>query len=337
MWHPRASRSPRCGDALAALAAVAATCGWSQQPDYFPLHVGNQWVYRTGGTRGGDPLTLAITRTAEFGGQSYSLLDGWPRGPYWLRQDADGRVWNYDTTAQREQLWYAFQTPIGRVYEESLPWCCGRAEVVSRNAKYEGPIGEAGNALELRYPGVFQVGLDRELFLPYIGLLHRLENTGGPTVAFYDLVYARVGGVTVLAEKKVSFRLSLDRSVYVANLQPPVDPRRAVPRMTARLTLRNTQSEPLTLDFPSSQIYDLAIRNEKGEGVYQWSSNLGFVQVLQTTEIGPGEKNWVITVPLAREAGRPLPPGKYTAEAWLTTVGERQYSAKTAFQIQHVF
>src|SRR3979490_1880448 len=60
-------------------------CGtWSATAqDYFPLQVGNQWVYKTGGSRSSAPLVLEILRTAEFGSISYVNLHSSAGGDYW--------------------------------------------------------------------------------------------------------------------------------------------------------------------------------------------------------------------------------------------------------------
>lgn len=320
---------------------ISLILGWAvlshaAQPDYFPLHVGNQWVYRARGTRGDTALVLEITRTGVFNGRTYWLLQGFPERDYWLRMDDNGNLLAYDPGRDQEEIWYAFHAPEGEVYRTSLPGnCCGRAVVSSRKTKYRGPIGEVDNALEIGYPGVFQVGIERELFLPYIGMVHRTQNTGGPSFAAYDLVYSRTGGVTVIAAQEFGFGLTLDHSVYTADLMPPIDPSRAVPLLTARLTLRNT-SVPISLTFPSGQTYDLVIRNEQGEVVYRWSEGKFFILAIRTETIGPGEKNWVILVRLGDD-GKPWPQGKYTAEAWLTTAGPKTFAASVGFEIRHVF
>jgi hypothetical protein len=43
----------------------------AQQPDYFPLQAGNQWIYRAGGTRAASALVVEITQSQVFNGQTY--------------------------------------------------------------------------------------------------------------------------------------------------------------------------------------------------------------------------------------------------------------------------
>jgi len=303
-------------------------------PDYFPLHVGNQWVYRAGGTRTDGILTLEITRTGQFAGRTYWLLHGLPQGDFWLRMDEEGNLWAYAPERNQEELWYAFQKPEGEEYRTAVPGSLSRAVVASRQSAYKGPIGEVNNALEIRYPGVFQAGMERELFLPYIGMVHRKQNVGGPATVTYDLIYSRTGGVTVLSAPELGFSLTLDRAIYYANLMPPIDPERAVPTMTARLTLRNTTGTPVELVWPSGQRYDFQIRNEKGEVLWRWSEGRAFI-LLFGVEPFTGERNYTEVIRLGDASGKPFPQGKYLMEGWLATQ-PRGYFASTPFEIRHV-
>jgi hypothetical protein len=324
---------------------AASVAAFAAGPDYFPLFVGNVWVYRGAGTRADSILQLEITRAAVFNGKGYHLLHGLPEKDYWLRMDDNGALLELEAGPEAdldrpgipERVWYAFYTPVGQEYATWLGGvCCGRAVVSSRNASYKGPIGEFNSALEVRYPGTFQVGIDRELFLPYVGMIYRSVATGGPSYATYDLIYARLGGVTVISGPELTCSLSLDHSIYTANLMPPLDPRTSVPLMTARLTLRNT-AEPVQLTFPSGQSYDFVIRNEKGETVYRWSDGKAFTMAIRTETFGPGEKNFMIQVRLGSADGKPFPQGKYVAEGWLTTMGTRVYTASAGFEMRHIF
>ncbi|MGC8794346.1 MAG: BsuPI-related putative proteinase inhibitor [Bryobacteraceae bacterium] len=312
-----------------ALASLPAAAG----QDYFPLHVGNQWVYRASGTRGEAIVSLEITRAAEIEGRTYWLLRGLPQGEFWLRMDEEGNLWARPSARGQEELWYAFQKPEGEEYRTTLPGAFSRALIASRKAAYKGPIGEVDCALEIQYPGVFQVGIERELFLPYIGMVHRRERAGGPAVGSYDLIYSRTGGVTVLSAPELSFSLTLDSYVY-ANLTPRADPARVPPTMTARLTLRNTTETPVDLVWPSGQRYDFQIRTEKGDVLWRWSDGKAFT-LLYGKESFAGERNYTELIPLADASGQAYPEGKYVLEGWLATQ-PRSWFATAPFQIRHL-
>lgn len=294
----------------------------AQQPDYFPLSVGNEWVYRCTGVCDPTGLTLSITRAAQFNDTTYYLLHGLRGNDYWLRQDDSGAIFSYSPDANQEQLWYAFQNPEGQIYSEALPSCCGRALIASRSATYKGPTGEANGALEIHYPGVFQVGIYREIFLPDVGLAHRSEGRGGPAVATYDLIYAKLGGM-IVSQPEVAFSLS----AAVSTIGP-------APTLTARLTLRNAQADPIALTFNSGQIYDLELRNEASDVVFRWSNGRVFTQIIQTISFPPGDTNYVIETALQDRTGKAFPTGKYNVQGWLTAAGPtKAYSASVLVQI----
>ena len=79
--------------------------------------------------------------------------------------------------------------------------------------------------------------------------------------------------------------------------------------MTARLTVRNDHPDPLRMQFPTGQIFDLTIRNDQGESLYRWSEGQVFTQAEQVLEI-IGEKNNVVRLRLSEsELGRAVSSG----------------------------
>jgi hypothetical protein len=187
------------------------------------------------------------------------------------------------------------------------------------------PVGDVENALVVNYPvaNCADAGLSTDAFIPYVGLIERESITiAGPR--YLRLVYARLGGVTVLSEPEVAFRLALDKQRYGGENTPV---------LTARLTLRSTQSEPVELTFSSGQRFDLVIKDESGREHFRWSDGRSFTQAIESERFGPGERNWVVEVPLASRGGERLPPGKYTAEAFLATISPRAFAASVGFEI----
>lgn len=311
-------------------------------PDYFPLEPGNQWIYRSSGRVGTTTWTLEVVQTEIVDGKVYSRLrglTGFTGSEALVRMEEDGTL--YVRALEKgaaEEVWAAFGAPERVPYWTAIDPCNRQAQIESRSARYTGPVGEFDRALRIAYlpAGCADAGLTEEVFLPYVGLLRRTMTTiAGPLS--YDLIYAAMGGVTFVAEREVSFRLSLDRAVYYADLMPPVDPRRSVPEMTARLTLRNTHPEPIPLHFSNGQSYDLVLRTEEGREVYRWSEGKGFIEVMRQESLAPGERNYVVLAPLGDREGKPLPEGRYIAEAWLTTMGPRLYSATVGFEIRYVY
>ncbi len=310
--------------------AVALLSGAAAAQEYFPLDKGNVWIYRSGeATR-----TVEISDLKIAGDHTYFALDG----SSLVRVTENGDLVALEQNSGGETIWVRFNAPEGESYRSGMGPCPSNATIASRAAPYTGPIGTFNNALRITYSGgtCADAGLIDEFYLPWVGLVQRTETTiAGPRT--FDLIYARLGGVTVVSASELSFSVTLDKSTYTANLMPPVDPKRAVPAMTARISLRHSQPEPLKLTFSSGQTYELVIKDESGKEVYRWSDGQMFTQALREVEFPAGEKNWMVTVRLAGRDGNPLPQGKYTTEAWLTTTGTPTYRASVPFEMRHLF
>ena len=259
---------------------------------------------------------LSIERAQIMDGEQWVLLQGLPAGDFWLRQDEQSRLWARKSEKDAPGLWYDFAAREGESWPQELPYCCGFSRIASRMAEYKGPIGEFTTMLEIRYPGVFQIGLDQELFLPYIGLVYRRQNNGGPSMSWMELVYARIGGVTVVSEPATSFLVSVDGAALAAGIA------------RVRMNLRHTGQKPLQLEFTDSKIFDVRILNEKGESVWYRSTGILFAKEPQKLVIDNGERNWVVEVA--------LPDGRYFAEAWIVGGEEPRYWGRVAFEVKAV-
>ncbi len=163
--------------------------------------------------------------------------------------------------------------------------------------------------------------------------MNKIAWVAGVTLAAAGL-WAQTPRAPRADQPQLSFSVALDNSVYIENLLPPAPPSPG-PVLTAKLTLRNT-AQPITLEFPTGQNYDLEIRDAGGTVVYRWSDGRAFPQVFRTEKSGPGEKTFLVQAPLAGADKNPLPEGKYVAEVWLTTRGGKRFDASVGFEIRRV-
>lgn len=75
-------------------------------------------------------------------------------------------------------------------------------------------------------------------------------------------------------------------------------------------TVTNAGTEPITMNFPSGQLADIAVSSATGE-VWRWSDGQLFTQAIESRSLAPNES-------LLHEATWPDPPsGAYTAQATL--------------------
>ena len=313
---------------LVLLAALAI----AKEPDYFPLQVGNQWLYQCSrDCFPSETVTVEVMGTATTlapDGSPYYILRGFLKD-YWVRMVDSARLVARDPEgSDEEKLWYDFSAPENEEYPTSVHPCNVSAKITSRKYSYSGALGDYAS-LRIEYPATTcnLQGLVEEIFLPGIGLARRIDLVPGSRT--YDLLYARIRGQSFRAPSEIAFRLALDRAVYMIGLPG------TSPTITARMTLKNTTPGALHLTFPANP-YDLEIRNEQGEKVYLWSAGKVFAQVVTELDLSPGEQSYIVVIPLETDFARAWPPGTYTAEGRLNTLRPGMYAARVSFQVQWV-
>lgn len=269
--------------------------------DMLPLATGNQWNYRVSD---GTTRTISVGVPLSASGKIYYRVAGYAATTaLWLRSDATGVFMYDDETAHEVELVRFASGPIN----SQISGCLQSQEAQKDRVPYSGPAGRFESAFELRYRPLNcrDVGFENELYLENIGLVKRTETTiAGPKTM--ELVYAKVGEVTVEPGKNTTLSLTLDNPTVSGVL--PGD------TIDLKPTLRLSVGEgALKLNFATSQRYDLAIRDANGIIVYLWSASAIFLPVTGTETIS-GIRTWQID---AKVSG--LAPGNYQVEAWLTT------------------
>jgi hypothetical protein len=276
----------------------------AQTPTYFPLQAGNSWVYRLaddGGANGNVFRSISVMGCETINGREYFHVDYFGR-PIVLRTDPDGSIIEYSRESGAEQSWLSPQLPENSTFPTHIDNCTDSGAIVSRTAHVATSAGEFDNTVQVKFHATCtDAGTTQQFYAPNVGLVRHEETSfAGPKA--YELVYYHAGTSTGSAQE-LSFTISLDRARYPANSV-----------MGVRLTLRNTTPDPVTLHFPSGQSYDLKIINEQGGVGYTWSADKLFPMIVHDETVGPGEKTFAFDAPL-----RGLPPGRYKAQAYLTT------------------
>jgi intracellular proteinase inhibitor BsuPI len=292
---------------LAALAGSLALSAMlpAQTPAPFPLELGNTWLYRPHTSNAGlapDLRSISVHGRETVAGRDYFDV-AWFGREVLLRVDpATGNLVIYDRASASEQIWIGFGAPLHFGFTTAINPCPTTGAIAARDAAITVPAGAFTDVLQVNFTGnCVDVGVTQQFYAPTVGLLSSEEETiAGPV--HYELAYYRVGATTGSAPE-VSFTLAIDAPQYSAG-----------GTLTARVTLRSSSPTPIPLHFPNSQSFELKILNEKGDVVFLWSRNRTFATVVRDETFGPGEKTFGFSAPLAD-----LPPGRYTAEGWLTT------------------
>lgn len=320
------AKNPRSILAALSVLWMAAPAAVALPSFYFPLDTGNTWVYRAAGPAGVLTKTVVVTGTEEVKGVRYAVVDGLFGNGALVRQDETGRLLVYDIFTNEEHLWIPLGDAEGTNFTTAAVDCTGTGTVGSRSYVHDGPIGHYTTAIEVNYvPSCADAGMTREVFLPWVGLLQRVETTiAGPRQ--WDLVYTSVGGNLFANASGLEFTLTLDQPSYKTDAT-----------ILARFALRNWRapSNPVELNFSSGQEYDVVIRDEKGAEVYRWSDGRFFAQFVHTITVSV-EKNWVVPIALGKlNGGKGLAAGRYSAEVFLTSASQqREYLSRVGFTIE---
>lgn len=94
------------------------------------------------------------------------------------------------------------------------------------------------------------------------------------------------------------------------------------------LDLTNQSSAPVSLQFASAQRYDFALLDAVGDTLWRWGANRGFMQILATEQLGPGE-----TLTFLEEAPPPPQPGRYAITGWVTAM-KQTLTARTSVVVR---
>jgi hypothetical protein len=293
----------------------------AQTPDYFPLEVGNTWLYKATTIVGAQPLqlnityqTMRVTGTERIGDRQYFRVSYFGRDVL-LREDPTGNVVVYDRASGAESPWVSLGLPVDASFPSGVDPCSPQGRIVSRTDSIGVPLGAFTNVIQAKFDlSCADAGVTAQYYAPNVGLIRQDQTSfAGPVV--YRLIYYRVGERTATVPE-VSFTVALDSPVYVpGNL------------LAARMTLRNSGTDGVTLHFTSGQSFDLQLLNDKGESVYTWSSDKSFVTVVRDEVLAPGELTYGATVSLDG-----LPAGHYAMRAYLTT-DPVMYSGQVAFEV----
>lgn len=320
---------------------------------YFPLGVGNRWVYAKAGRGGTSAWKVEVVEAGMPAGPwPFFRMEGYFQGPpRVVRADRGGAVRELGPGGDREYLWYMLGAPVGTTWQLQLAPsptagplgdCVdgSRLVVASRNEVVKVPAGEFTRVVRIDFRShCVDAGITSEWFAPGVGLVRREETSiAGPVVS--ELVQAELGGVA-LPRAVYSTTLSLDSPRYVNNLMPPVGAG-AAPTVRGTFAVRNFTDVPVELTFSGCQSASVVVENEAGEVVVKahaddggccTCTNLVTVTLLHEGLVMP------LCVTLSTENGAPLPTGRYSIAVTLDTVGaaDLRPSARLPFEIVAIY
>jgi len=288
----------------------------AQTGNYFPLDIGNAWMYRLTASRLAETSfrTITVEGRETLNGVDYSRVRYFERVLH-LRSNPDGSIVSLNPTTSSEEPWLKPSEPVGTTFESHIHECTNTGRVEERGAEVVTPAGRFVDTAKISFRGnCADAGTTQQVYAAGVGaVIHEETSFAGPRR--YDLIYFRAGSATGGTAEQ-SFTIGLDALRHTVGNN-----------MAVRLTLRSTLPDPIRLHFPSGQSFDLKIYNEAGDIVYTWSADKLFILVIRDEQFGPGERTYGFPVPLLN-----LQPGRYKAQGYLTT-SPKAYLGEISFEI----
>ena len=266
-----------------AQATARVRCGSAAEPaSYFPLQVGNQWVYRLDSRlQTSDYVTRTISGTAQVGGLTYyTVSDQTGQVVMRLRPDADGRILRLSGNAE------AILVDPKTASADSLT----------------GPLGVFADALRVV---TTMGGLIREesVYVRGIGLAKSsstmLTGSSGGFILGLELVEARLDGGIRLVLPAAQVSLSIEKTVLDVTGRKVTNC--AVPSYCVACFLADppgTYKPCVQARVEGRPGADLELHNAAGTTVFRAAALAGSLRYVQ--------------VPLYSRPNEPLAPGLYT-------------------------
>ncbi len=300
---------------------------------YFPLQVGNEWIYQRTTLAGVERWRAAVTdRVLAANGRRYFALEGYFGPRRLVRATARGTVTEFKPSGDADHLWYLLGSPIGTTWEIDLqplplagllPDCIDGSKLLLaiRTEAVEVPAGAFRNVIRVDFRSLCaDAGIVSEWFAPGVGLVKRVEDSFTGSIVS-ELVHAEVGE-QILPRLPYSSSLALDRPVYVNNLMPPLGPD-SIPTVRGLFVLRNRTDLPIDFSFSGCKSVSVAAVDAAGETVLKASGNDGGCcacdnvfpfRLVNDTLVLP------VSFRLQTPEGRPLPDGRYGVVATLDSL-----------------
>jgi hypothetical protein len=122
--------------ALAGVAAFASTLA-AQATTWFPLEIGNTWLYRPAPSNrlpSHEPRTISVHGKETVAGREYFQVSYFGREVLLRDEPSDGSIVSYDRASNVEGPWLSLGLPVGATFPTSISECTTTGTIAARGA-----------------------------------------------------------------------------------------------------------------------------------------------------------------------------------------------------------
>ena len=260
-----------------AFVAAAPRAEAHYESTFFPMHVGNEWVYQHDGFAANGQTTRVYcdsSWTSSVTGNIYFRLRNLDGNYHWLRQTSAGRIYEYPGTLLCSRL----HAEVGWTWTRDVDtsgthggdFCSDGviAEMVSTSEQIIVPAGRF-DTVHIRYRSrCSDAGFADEWFARGVGLVQRQTHSiGGPQ--FLVLKSAKISGRTI-PSYPVRLSVSTDQPEYWENHMPTIGgPPQLGPEITINVDMRPVANQSVVINYtdPVNE-WNIDVIDANGNGVW---------------------------------------------------------------------
>lgn len=251
----------------------------------------------------GQNVNLAIT-PATLGWNNYSSFLGTAARKVWTQDGSESVYVLNDTTNTAEKL-VNFADPVGTNYNFSFAACTTGATLAQKGLTLATPVGTFKDVVRLSFNAkCADGGLLEAWFAPQVGVIKWSSQTimGANT---FELNGGKIAGQTLGLQSALKATANIPKTVFLLGS--------TAEQAAASITINNTSSQNLVLQFTSGQEFEISLLNSNNQVLNTWSSRIRFVQGTHDVTIAPGQsKSFGASLGLQYVSGTPLATGNYT-------------------------
>ncbi|MGD8939877.1 MAG: BsuPI-related putative proteinase inhibitor [Gammaproteobacteria bacterium] len=235
----------------------------------------------------------------------------------------DEKVYVYDSRNYQISLLTDFSAAVGFQSRVSLKPCnVGTTTIAAKGLTVRVPAGTFNDVVQLDLtPNCADAGVTSIWFAAGVGPIKWTESNIAGVVTF-ELTEGMIAGQSYPKETGVILKGRFPEPVVWINMMPGTFPDRNPPTsVDVSITITNQTIDTLRYDFPTSQRFDIVLRDVNGRVVKKWSDGQIFLQVTGTQTIPPGESYTTGGSLILADIGVPaIPEGRYTLAIMLTSI-----------------
>ncbi|MGI5307928.1 BsuPI-related putative proteinase inhibitor [Rheinheimera sp. WS51] len=238
----------------------------------------------------------------------------------WVWTGNSNQIWLYNESKDINYKFVDLNAAIGTEANISFDTCTTKSKVTNKNLSFTSNFGVLNNVVEVSFSGpCADAGLTVAYFAPGFGVVSYSHSTiAGPQT--FQLESANIGGISYNNKATgISVSMNYPRNKVILDEQASLN---------TFMTIKNNSDSDYSLNFQTSQTFNIEIFDNTNQMIYSWAENKRFLQRITTIVIPAGAEHTFGTKLLLQEIPSGLlDVGTYSVKLTLTGSEKQQASS----------